>query len=171
MAGLYTALPWRGVDIVNWDAATAPSGAPQIGDGDETLVFYAGDRQLGRLIIADGGALSDFEDESYDVVFEHFADPLRALRAWMRVLRPGGALFLSVPWAPNTYDRNVPVSTIYDLALAYDDDADGAVLAPEAERYWRTRVETYDRLVDRENCPFLPAVFHEELQESVSCPT
>lgn len=104
-------------------------------------------------------------------VFEHFADPLRALRAWMRVLRPGGALFLSVPWAPNTYDRNVPVSTIYDLALAYDDDADGAVLAPEAERYWRTRVETYDRLVDRENCPFLPAVFHEELQESVSCPT
>jgi len=79
----------------------------------------------------------------------------------MRVLRPGGALFLSVPWAPNTYDRNVPVSTIYDLALAYDDDADGAVLAPEAERYWRTRVETYDRLVDRENCPFLPADYEE----------
>ncbi|KAH8055596.1 hypothetical protein JL722_7933 [Aureococcus anophagefferens] len=32
--------------------------------------------------------------------------------------RPGGYFVVSVPWAEQTYDRRVPVSTIYDLILA-----------------------------------------------------
>ena len=88
MAGLYTALPWRGVDIVNWDVATAAvRRATQIGDGDETPVFYAGDRQLGRLIVADGGALSDFEDESYDVVMAFHARAGAASRGFLAARR------------------------------------------------------------------------------------
>ena len=158
LEGLYTDLPWRGVDIVNWAGDTA--AVRRVGGGGE--VFYAGDVRLGRLVIADGGKLGDFDAESYDVVMafhvlEHFADPLRALRTWMRVLRPGGVLFLSVPWAPNTYDRNVPVSTIYDLVLAYGDDADASDLAPAAEAYWRARVAAYDVLVDREICQWCTA--------------
>ena len=104
-----------------------------------------------RLLIDDGRTLESVSDESYDVVMafhvlEHFADPLRALSAWRRVLKPGGRMLLSVPFPPSTYDSGVPVSTIYDLILAHADDADAPTLSTEAAAALERRVAAYPRL-------------------------
>ena len=58
----------------------------------------------------DGERLEAFEDESLDFVIsnhflEHCENPLEALRNGVRVLRPGGILYLAVPDARTTFDR------------------------------------------------------------------
>ena len=58
-----------------------------------------------------------------------------------------------MPWAENTYDRDVPVSTIYDLILAHADAADSSD-DPEVLRRLERRVRAYHRLVDLDMCPF-----------------
>ena len=168
--GLYgEGLTWRGVDIVNVSpGASAVYETASLGDGGprEGSAFYAGSRQLGTLIMRRGDALTGIGDGAYDVVMafhvlEHFADPLGALREWDRVLRPGGAFVLSVPWAPATYDRRVPVSTIYDLVLDSADDLNA--YRPEIAGALAKRAEAYNRLVvadQCENCPD-PAEAHE----------
>jgi SAM-dependent methyltransferase len=52
-------------------------------------------------IVANGDDLP-LEDESVDYVisshvFEHFFDPIAALKEWVRVVRPGGYVFIIVP--------------------------------------------------------------------------
>jgi SAM-dependent methyltransferase len=160
IGGLYT-LNWASVDIVNWseqdNAVTrvATAGTDPAASGS---AFYADGRFLGRLRVGDGGRLEHVADGSYDVVMayhvlEHFADPLRALATWRRVLKPGGYFVVSVPWAENTYDRDVSVSTIYDLILAHADTADSSD-DPEVLRRLERRVTAYHRLVDLDMCPF-----------------
>src|SRR5207245_973203 len=38
-------------------------------------------------------------------VLEHMRNPLRALQEWLRVLRPGGHLYVSIPDRSNPHDR------------------------------------------------------------------
>ena len=48
----------------------------------------------------------------------HFLDPLSALREWDRVLRPGGALLLLLPWAADGgtwYDEHKEPATMQEL--------------------------------------------------------
>jgi SAM-dependent methyltransferase len=52
-------------------------------------------------IVADGGHLP-FKDNEYDYVIsshviEHFFDPIAVLEEWMRVVRPGGYVFIIAP--------------------------------------------------------------------------
>lgn len=63
-------------------------------------------------IIAEGDQLP-LADASLDFVFsshvlEHFPDPIRALREWDRVLRPGGVMLAVVPHKERTFDRHLP---------------------------------------------------------------
>jgi SAM-dependent methyltransferase len=49
-------------------------------------------------------------DRAYDFVLsshnlEHFANPVKALLEWRRVLRPGGALILVLPYYRDTFDH------------------------------------------------------------------
>ena len=154
IGGLYAQLAWASVDIVNWSEQDgAVTRVETVGaEASSGSAFYVDDRLLGRLRVGDGGRLEHVADGSYDVVMafhvlEHFADPLRALATWRRVLKPGGYLVVSVPWAENTYDREVPVSTIYDLILAHADAADSSD-DPEVLRRLERRVRAYHRLVD-----------------------
>jgi SAM-dependent methyltransferase len=60
-------------------------------------------------VVDDGGTLPTFADASLDFVIanhvlEHIEDPVDALANWLRVLRGGGVLFLSLPDARRTYD-------------------------------------------------------------------
>ena len=166
MGGLY-AQEWASVDVVNWSDDEVRNIQGNVYGGDRVAAtgggatsgsaFYADGRLLGQLVVADGGRLEHVADGSYDVVMafhvlEHFADPLRALAAWRRVLRPGGYFVVSVPWAEQTYDRRVPVSTIYDLILARADAADSSD-DPEVLRRLEHRVRAYHRLVDLDTCP------------------
>lgn len=52
-------------------------------------------------VVADGGKLP-FENESYDYVIsshviEHFFDPIAVLKEWLRVIKPGGYIFIIAP--------------------------------------------------------------------------
>lgn len=155
-------LPWKSVDIVNISpeaGAVHVDDTKGVGGAQHGSVFYVGQRALGTLLVWHGADLAGVPDGFYDVVMafhvlEHFADPLRALEEWHRVLRPGGALVLSVPWAPATYDRDVPVSTIYDLLLDYADDLNA--YRPEIAAGLERRAAAYMRHVDRSNCDNCP---------------
>ena len=58
----------------------------------------------GQTLLRHAALLHGVKDASYDVVFashvlEHVVDPLSALKEWDRVLKPGGAFVLILPWA------------------------------------------------------------------------
>lgn len=64
----------------------------------------------GKTLFCDGSALVDVANSTYDVVLsahnlEHFANPIKALREWQRVLRPDGALILVLPNYRETFDH------------------------------------------------------------------
>lgn len=78
--------------------------------------------EAGKYIIADAETLAI--DKTYGVVYashvlEHMKDPLRALLSWDRVLEPGGALFLILPWKNNTFDQYRPANTFEQLAQKF----------------------------------------------------
>lgn len=61
-------------------------------------------------IVGDGGRIPK-PDAAFDFVFashvlEHMPDAIGVLKEWMRVIRPGGVLFLILPHADRTFDRH-----------------------------------------------------------------
>jgi SAM-dependent methyltransferase len=67
-------------------------------------------RAAGRTFVCDGSNLLRVENGSYDFVLsshnlEHFANPVKALKEWQRVLRPGGSLILVLPHYSKTFDH------------------------------------------------------------------
>lgn len=76
----------------------------------------------GKVIICDGSQLTPVADSSYDFVLsshnlEHFANPVKALMEWKRVLRPTGGLILVLPYYRNTFDHRrlpTPVAHMID---------------------------------------------------------
>jgi SAM-dependent methyltransferase len=70
-------------------------------------------------IIAPGDQLP-LEDNSVDFVIsshviEHFPDPIKALREWYRVVKPGGYLYIIAPHKERTFDKERPRSTLAEL--------------------------------------------------------
>lgn len=68
-------------------------------------------------LLADGFSLGCIADASQDFVIanhvlEHAQDALGALENWLRVLRPGGVLFVAVPIGARCADRGRPVTTV-----------------------------------------------------------
>jgi len=64
----------------------------------------------GKILFCDGSNLADVRDGSYDVVLschnlEHFANPVKALREWQRILGPQGSLILVLPNYRETFDH------------------------------------------------------------------
>jgi glycosyltransferase involved in cell wall biosynthesis len=60
------------------------------------------------------------EDSSVDFVIsshviEHFPDPIKALKEWHRVVRPGGYLFVVAPHKERTFDKDRERSTLAEL--------------------------------------------------------
>lgn len=81
---------------------------------------YSADRPPGYQYVAEGVDLSEIHDSSYDFILsshmlEHTANPLRALRAWNRVLKQNGALILLVPDKQWTFDHKRPTTTMAHL--------------------------------------------------------
>jgi SAM-dependent methyltransferase len=97
---------------------------------DELQDEYAplGNAQLKRFIkpdiIDDGARLTSIEDATYDFVIaghviEHLINPIGALEAWCRVVRPGGLVYLIVPDKRGTFDRRRVRTTLEHLVLDY----------------------------------------------------
>lgn len=95
-------------------------------------------------LVDDGETLATIGEESVDFVvanhfLEHTEDPIGALGHHLRVLRPGGVLFLAVPDKRRTFDAPRPVTALEHLVR---DHRDG----PEWSR--RAHFEEWARLVD-----------------------
>lgn len=95
-------------------------------------------------IIDDGQKLSTVVDESVDFVIanhmiEHCEDPIGTLKNFVRVLRPGGVIYMAVPDCRLTFDRDRPLTPFQHLAR---DHTEGT------EWSRRDHYEEWARLVD-----------------------
>lgn len=80
-------------------------------------------------IVDDGERLTSVPTASADFVIashviEHCRDPIAAIEAWLRVLRPQGVLLLIVPDRRNDYDRARPLTSLEHLLRDYTDGPD-----------------------------------------------
>jgi SAM-dependent methyltransferase len=67
-------------------------------------------KKLGKQFILDATALITIKNESYDFLLschslEHIANPLKALKDWSRIIKPGGLMMLILPDKQYTFDR------------------------------------------------------------------
>jgi SAM-dependent methyltransferase len=53
-------------------------------------------------------------------MLEHSANPLKALREWLRLLKPGGTLFLVLPHREGTFDHRRPVTPLRHLVEDFE---------------------------------------------------
>ncbi len=70
-------------------------------------------------LVASGDDLP-FKDGTLDYVvsahvIEHFFDPVKALREWHRVIRPGGYIFIIAPHRDRTFDKHRDVTPVAEL--------------------------------------------------------
>lgn len=70
-------------------------------------------------IVANGNDLP-FKDNVWDFVInshvlEHFFDPIQVIEEWIRVIKPGGILFMIVPHKERTFDKDRERTTLQEL--------------------------------------------------------
>ncbi|MDX6665045.1 MAG: hypothetical protein QOG68_1251 [Solirubrobacteraceae bacterium] len=82
-------------------------------------------------VIDEAEHLATFADGSVNFVvanhvLEHIEDPIGALKTMLRVLRPGGILFLSLPDARFSFDAPRPRTTVEHLVRDHRDGPEGS---------------------------------------------
>jgi SAM-dependent methyltransferase len=119
---------------------------PELGEEDLTQVDVIGSAE----------DLSAFPDRSLDFVIanhlvEHLEDPIKAFKEFHRVLKPRGLVFMCVPDARVTFDRDRPLTTTEHL-LAEHRGGPAAVAANRRGHFeeWVDDVENRGRLPDSE---------------------
>jgi predicted SAM-dependent methyltransferase len=82
-------------------------------------------------VVDDGATLATFADASVDFVvanhvLEHIEDPIGALENLLRVIRPGGVLFLALPDARHTFDARRDRTSVDHLLRDHRDGPEGS---------------------------------------------
>jgi predicted SAM-dependent methyltransferase len=109
-------------------------------------------------VVDDGEVLASVPDESVDFVvanhfMEHCQDPIGALEHHLRVLRPGGVLYVAIPDKRRTFDEARPVTTLQHVIR---DHTEGPAWSREdhyaewAREVSRVLNDIPDHLVDQE---------------------
>jgi SAM-dependent methyltransferase len=86
----------------------------------DTNEYRSHDKKLGYQYILDGSDLNEIGDDKYDFLLsshnlEHIANPLKAVKEWIRVVRPGGFILLILPDKRFTFDRRRPYTSFSHL--------------------------------------------------------
>jgi SAM-dependent methyltransferase len=94
---------------------------------DEELFHFSPNRPPGRQFLTNIVNLSGLADATYEFVLsshmiEHTANPLGAMEAWRRVLKPRGTLILLVPDKERTFDNLRATTTLEHLIADYQGD-------------------------------------------------
>jgi SAM-dependent methyltransferase len=92
------------------------------------------------------GGSQDFVIASH--LIEHIADPIRALKEWRRVLRPGGTLFLRVPDQRGTFDRARSRTSLDHLVLDHREPPGSAARRARDLDHYREWARHVNGLVD-----------------------
>jgi SAM-dependent methyltransferase len=105
--------------------------------GDDTVYKDLERQRSGRIAKVDVVASGDdlpFADNSYDFVFsshviEHFPDPIKTLREWVRVSR--SRVVVIAPHRDRTADSDRPLSTVDELLQRHREN-----FTSEQDRHW-----------------------------------
>lgn len=70
-------------------------------------------------VVATGDDLP-FKDDVWDFlisshVIEHFYDPIKTMKEWLRVVKPGGYVYIIAPHKERTFDKDRPRTTLQEL--------------------------------------------------------
>ncbi len=84
-------------------------------------------RPGGHQYILEATELTTIYSETYDFalsshMLEHTANPVKAITEWLRVLKPGGTLFLVVPHKDGTFDHRRPITALQHLIEDFERD-------------------------------------------------
>ena len=114
----------KSIDGVNFSSRTMWEG--QLVEGQTYAYVRA---RKGTQFICEATDLRRIPDQSYDFVLssnnlEHVANPLKAVKEWMRVVRPGGHLLLVLPRRESNFDRNREVTRFEHLLKDLEEDVD-----------------------------------------------
>ena len=85
------------------------------------------DKPSGHQYILDASDLRDIPSEKYDFLIsshclEHVANPIRALKEWLRIIKPQGMIALVLPHKALTFDRKRPDTTLEHLIGDFERD-------------------------------------------------
>lgn len=89
--------------------------------------FYYCPRKNGIQYSYDAVRLDDFESSSYDFLIssntlEHIANPLKALREWIRIIKPGGFILLVLPNKDYNFDHKREITTLEHIEKDYENN-------------------------------------------------
>ena len=93
-------------------------------------------------IVADGSALP-FEYDSLDYilsshVMEHFYDPIGVLEHWIKIIRPGGYIFMIIPHKDRTFDCDRPCTPLGELIDRHTTPGLPVDVRQDHKSVWRT---------------------------------
>lgn len=111
----------KSLDGCNFSSNTIWEGS--INEGEN----YLFGSKKGYQYISDGTVLKMINDETYDFVLschslEHFANPLKAISEWKRIIKTEGYILLVVPHKDNTFDHKRSITTLEHLISDYVND-------------------------------------------------
>ncbi len=90
---------------------------------EETYNFFPG--KNGKIIINDATDISAVKDKTYDFLFashclEHIANPLRAIKEWLRIVKHEGLIVIIVPEKSCCFDHKRSYSKFNTLLSQYE---------------------------------------------------
>ncbi len=114
-----------GVDGCNFSANTVWEGQIIAGLGN----YKYAESLTGLQYINEGSDLSTIPNEHFDMVLschslEHIANPLKALKEWMRVLKHEGHILLILPHPDYTFDHKRPITKFEHFLEDYQNGID-----------------------------------------------
>jgi SAM-dependent methyltransferase len=119
-------------------------------------------------IVAPGDALP-VPDESEDFVIsshviEHFFDPIKTIKEWLRVIKPGGYVYIIAPHKERTFDKELPRTSLEELVARHE----GKTARPEVDTHHHYSVWITQDFLDLCRYLKLNVVAHQDVDDKVS---